>query len=83
MNKTTIITDTITYIEDLKTTVEELSNQLLQMEATSFGEEKIKLKEIDDDQDIKWGIKVTSYPYIHHSIFLNFFFNKKNTKIII
>lgn len=63
MTKTTIITDAITYIEALKMSVEELSNQLLQMEASSFGEEKIKLKEIDDEQDTKWGIKVR--PYIH------------------
>ncbi|KAH6790511.1 hypothetical protein C2S51_005517 [Perilla frutescens var. frutescens] len=57
MNKATIITDAITYIEQLKNSVEELSNQLLQMEATTFDEEKIKLKEIDDEQETKkWGI---------------------------
>ncbi|KAH6773857.1 hypothetical protein C2S52_003225 [Perilla frutescens var. hirtella] len=57
MNKATIITDAITYIEQLKNSVEELSNQLLQMEATTFDEEKIKLKEIHDEQETKkWGI---------------------------
>ena len=40
-------------------TVEELGNQIQQMEATSVDEEKIKLKEIDDKQEMKkHGIKV-------------------------
>ncbi|XP_047957128.1 uncharacterized protein LOC125202725 isoform X2 [Salvia hispanica] len=59
MTKSTIITDAITYIEELKTTVEELSNHLLELEETSVDEEKIKLKEIDDEKEMKkHGIKV-------------------------
>ncbi|KAL3625256.1 hypothetical protein CASFOL_030710 [Castilleja foliolosa] len=41
MNKATIITDAITYIEEMKNTVEELTHQLHEMEATNI---------VDDDQ---------------------------------
>ncbi|KAL6562202.1 hypothetical protein OROGR_003209 [Orobanche gracilis] len=52
MNKASIITDAITYIQELKKTVEELTHQLYQIEATSMesGEDrqqKIKYKNID------------------------------------
>ncbi|KAL1537420.1 transcription factor DYT1-like [Salvia divinorum] len=67
MTKSTIITDAITYIEELKLTVEELGNQLLQMEATSVDEEKIKLKEIDDEKEMKkHGIKVEVEAEVNH-----------------
>ncbi|KAI3456381.1 hypothetical protein Pfo_013044 [Paulownia fortunei] len=57
MNKASIITDAITYVEELKNTVEELTDQLLQMEATSADEEKTKFQEIDAEQEMKkWGI---------------------------
>ncbi|KAL6567471.1 hypothetical protein OROGR_001139 [Orobanche gracilis] len=56
MNKESIITDATTYIQELKKTVEELTNQLYQMEATSVesDEEKIKHESIDHSkQEIK------------------------------
>lgn len=72
MNKATIITDAITYIEELKTCVEELSNQLLQMEATTFGEEKIKVKESDVEQEMKkLGIRVIIKLLILFKLFFN------------
>ncbi|KAL0398700.1 UNVERIFIED_CONTAM: Transcription factor DYT1 [Sesamum radiatum] len=57
MNKATIITDAITYIEELQKSVEDLTDQLHQMEATSVAEEKPNFKEIDADQEMnKWGL---------------------------
>ncbi|KAG8385677.1 hypothetical protein BUALT_Bualt03G0070000 [Buddleja alternifolia] len=57
MNKATIITDAITYIEELQKSVKDLSDQLLQMEATSLEEEKINFRDIDAEQEMKqWGI---------------------------
>lgn len=65
MTKSTIITDAITYIEELKMTVEELSNHLLELEETRVDEEKIKLKEIDDEKEMKkHGIKVVFILYL-------------------
>ncbi|XP_057764784.1 transcription factor DYT1-like [Salvia miltiorrhiza] len=82
MNKATIITDAITYIEELKMCVEELGNQLLQMEATSIDEEKIKLKEMDDEQEIKkHGIKVEVEVEVNHicgtKLWIRIVFQKK------
>ncbi|KAK4439277.1 Transcription factor DYT1 [Sesamum alatum] len=58
MNKATIITDAITYIEELKQSVEDLTHQLHQMEATSVAQEKPDdFKEIDAEQETnKWGL---------------------------
>ncbi|KAL6573899.1 hypothetical protein OROHE_001441 [Orobanche hederae] len=59
MNKASIITDAITYIQELKKTVEELTHQLYQMEATSVEsdedrQQKIKYKNINySGQEIK------------------------------
>ncbi|KAG6392287.1 hypothetical protein SASPL_146501 [Salvia splendens] len=53
MTKSTIITDAITYIEELKMTVEELSHHLLELEETSVDEEKSKLKEMDAEKEMK------------------------------
>lgn len=59
MNKATIITDAITYIEELRKSVEELTNQILQMEATDE-EKKAKCQEMDAEQETnnKCGIPV-------------------------
>ncbi|KAL2244873.1 UNVERIFIED_CONTAM: Transcription factor DYT1 [Sesamum indicum] len=57
MNKATIITDAITYIEELQKSVEDLTDQLHQMEATSVAEENPNFKEIDAEQGMnKWGL---------------------------
>ncbi|KAK6149814.1 hypothetical protein DH2020_017339 [Rehmannia glutinosa] len=53
MNKASIITDAITYIEELKNTVEELTDQLQQMEAVGVDEEKIKFEAINSEQEMK------------------------------
>ncbi|KAK6124030.1 hypothetical protein DH2020_042246 [Rehmannia glutinosa] len=53
MNKASIITDAITYIEELKNTVEELTDQLQQMEAIGVDEEKIKFEAINSEQEMK------------------------------
>lgn len=59
MNKATIITDAITYIEELQKSVEDLTDQLHQMEATSVAEENPNFKEIDAEQGMnKWGLAV-------------------------
>lgn len=59
MNKATIITDAITYIEELQNSVKNLSDQLLQMEATCVDEEKPDFEETDAQQEMnKWGITV-------------------------
>ncbi|PIN02556.1 hypothetical protein CDL12_24926 [Handroanthus impetiginosus] len=52
MTKATIITDAITYIEELKKTVEELTDQLRQIKTTCADEEKTN----SEEEDIKkWG----------------------------
>ncbi|GFP83935.1 transcription factor dysfunctional tapetum 1 [Phtheirospermum japonicum] len=55
MNKASIITDAITYIEELKNTVEELTHQLHQMEAISIDDdqEPIKFEEIDSEPEMQ------------------------------
>lgn len=61
MNKATIITDAIAYIEDLKKCVEDLSDQLLQMDQeTCVLEANMKHGETSIEQEIakNWGIKV-------------------------
>lgn len=59
MNKATIITDAIAYIEDLKKCVEDLSDHLLQMDQeTCVHEENMKRGETSIEQEIMkdWGI---------------------------
>lgn len=61
MNKATIITDAITYIEELQSTVRDLSDQLYQMDA-SF-KEQTQVKEVTDNnaEEISknWGLLQT------------------------
>ena len=60
MNKATIITDAISYIEKLQKSVRDLSDQLFEMEAT--GEEQYletPIDAIDAAEEMKtWGIRV-------------------------
>lgn len=58
MNKGTIVTDAITYIEELEKSSTGLRNQLLEMEATVVEESKLP---IDAAEEMKnWGIEVSS-----------------------
>uniref|UniRef100_A0A3Q7F4R7 Plant bHLH transcription factor ACT-like domain-containing protein n=1 Tax=Solanum lycopersicum TaxID=4081 RepID=A0A3Q7F4R7_SOLLC len=59
MTKETIITDAITYIRELQMNVDNLSEQLLEMEATQGEELETKNEEIIDTADEmgKWGIE--------------------------
>ncbi|KAK4361003.1 hypothetical protein RND71_019955 [Anisodus tanguticus] len=59
MTKETIITDAITYIRELQTNVDNLSEQLLEMEATHGVELETKNEEIIDTAEEmgKWGIE--------------------------
>lgn len=63
MTKETIITDAITYIRELQTNVDYLSEQLLEMEATHA--EQLETKNeviIDTAEDMgKWGIEVGNF----------------------
>ncbi|KDP20835.1 hypothetical protein JCGZ_21306 [Jatropha curcas] len=57
MNKATIIEDAITYIQELQNNVEFLSDQLLEMDASSEEEIKAKIDEIDSAGEMKqYGI---------------------------
>lgn len=63
MNKATIITDAITYIEELQGTVRNLSDLLYQIDASMEGQLEIHnhSKEITTDnaeEMKKWGIEV-------------------------
>ena len=59
MNKATIVEDAITYIEKLQDKVQNLSQELHQMEATSVETAETKIVEIDAVEDMKnWGIQV-------------------------
>lgn len=59
MNKASIIEDAITYIEDLQKNVEDLSHQLLEMEASPVGAAGQSSNTIDDEEDMNiHGIKV-------------------------
>lgn len=63
MNKATIITDAITYIEELQGTVKDLSDLLYQMDASMEGHLEIhnQSREITTDnaeEMKKWGIEV-------------------------
>ncbi|XP_019224250.1 PREDICTED: transcription factor DYT1 [Nicotiana attenuata] len=60
MTKETIITDAITYIRELQTNVNNLSEQLLEMEATHGEELETKSEEnIDTAEEMaNWGIEV-------------------------
>lgn len=59
MNKATIIEDAITYIKTLQNTSKVLSDQLLEMEASSEEEEKPVKDEIDAAEEMKkHGIQV-------------------------
>ncbi|KAL8460226.1 hypothetical protein ACS0TY_031167 [Phlomoides rotata] len=86
MNKATIITDAITYIEEQKKSVEELSNQLLQMETTNNAdEEKIKSETIDEEQNsgITPEVEVSHIPGM--KVWIKIIFRKKRgalTKVI-
>ncbi|XP_060194617.1 transcription factor DYT1-like [Lycium barbarum] len=59
MTKETIITDAITYIRELQMNVDNLSEQLLKMEATHGEELETKNEEIIDTAEEmgKWGIE--------------------------
>ncbi|XP_058195044.1 transcription factor DYT1 [Rhododendron vialii] len=58
MNKGTIVTDAITYIEELEKSATDLRNQLLEMEATVVEESKLPIEAIDAAEEIKnWGIE--------------------------
>ncbi|XP_055805688.1 transcription factor DYT1-like isoform X2 [Solanum dulcamara] len=59
MTKETIITDAITYIRELQMNVDNLSEQLLEMEATNGEELETKNEEIIDNAEEmgKWGIE--------------------------
>ncbi|KAL3377445.1 hypothetical protein AABB24_003718 [Solanum stoloniferum] len=59
MTKETIITDAITYIRELQMNVDNLSEQLLEMEATHGEEPETKNEEIIDTAEEmgKWGIE--------------------------
>lgn len=60
MTKPTIITDAISYIHELKSRVQELSDQILAMEATiNEHEQQMERSEVDVTQDMNnWGIEV-------------------------
>lgn len=59
MNKATIISDAITYIEELQKNVKDLSDQLMQMEATCVKEEKKQFEENDNKSEMEnFGIRV-------------------------
>lgn len=79
MNKATIISDAITYIEELKRSVEELSNQLLQMETTNYvDQEKIKSETRDEEQEMKkMGIIIV----INYNMFHLFQMNCSNQNL--
>ncbi|XP_022642431.1 transcription factor DYT1 isoform X2 [Vigna radiata var. radiata] len=58
MNRGTIIVDAITYIEKLQDEVQNLSQQLHQMEATSEETTETKIDEVEAVEDMKnWGIQ--------------------------
>lgn len=65
MTKETIITDAITYIRELQMNVDNLSEQLLEMEATNGEELETKNEEIIDNAEEmgKWGIEVGNFMY--------------------
>ncbi|KAH7858094.1 hypothetical protein Vadar_019895 [Vaccinium darrowii] len=58
MNKGTIITDAIAYVEELQKSASDLTNQLLEMEATLVEESKMPIEAIDAAEKMQnWGIK--------------------------
>lgn len=66
MNKGTIITDAIAYVEELQKSASDLTNQLLEMEATLVEESKMPIEAIDAAEKMQnWGIKV----YMFHTSF--------------
>lgn len=77
MNKATIITDAITYIEELKTTVEELSNQLLQMDAPNF----VDQENIKHEEEIQENINKTVTTKSFHLFWLHYNINPTITII--
>ncbi|GFP95998.1 transcription factor dysfunctional tapetum 1 [Phtheirospermum japonicum] len=90
MNKASIITDAITYIEELRNTVEELTHQLHQMEAISIedDQELIKFDEIDSEQEMK-KLGITPEVQVNHicgtKLWIKIVFPKHNgglTKLI-
>ncbi|WOG89914.1 hypothetical protein DCAR_0209154 [Daucus carota subsp. sativus] len=59
MTKPAIITDAISYIHELKSHVQELSDEILSMEATSNEhEQKMEMSEVGSAQEMEnWGIE--------------------------
>ncbi|CAI9756553.1 unnamed protein product [Fraxinus pennsylvanica] len=58
MNKATVVTDAVTYIEELQRHVKDLSHQLFEMDANFVEEEATKIEEIDSAEEMKiWGIE--------------------------
>ncbi|XP_073060055.1 transcription factor DYT1 [Primulina eburnea] len=92
MNKATIITDAIAYIEDLKKCVEDLSDQLLQMDQeTCVKGENMKHGETSNtEREMKnWGITQPEVEVIHVDggrLWIKMIFEKKKrgglTKVI-
>jgi len=70
MTKANIIKDAITYIEELKRCVEELSGELLELEGTHYVMEEIirPIRQNDDQKNAaremkNWGIEVVKLPF--------------------
>lgn len=72
MNKATIMTDAVTYIEQLRRHVKDLSNQLLKMDTTFVKEEETtKIEEIDSAEEMTiWGIEVLRLLIINYEVFI-------------
>ncbi|XP_051125455.1 transcription factor DYT1 [Andrographis paniculata] len=89
MTKATIITDAITYIEELKTSVEELSDQLLRLDAAREDEDDSKSEEIIVEAQEKINYELTPDVQVLHvggtKLWIKILFNKKRgaiTKLI-
>ncbi|KAL7088791.1 hypothetical protein ACP275_13G149000 [Erythranthe tilingii] len=65
MNKATIITDAIAYIEELRNSVEELADQILQMEATDE-DRNTKFEDININDDDHQMIKTAPEVEVNH-----------------
>lgn len=72
MNKATIMTDAVTYIEQLRRHVKDLSNQLLKMDTNFVKEEETtKIEEIDSAEEMTiWGIEVLRLLIINYEVFI-------------
>ncbi|KAL3627588.1 hypothetical protein CASFOL_028951 [Castilleja foliolosa] len=82
MNKATIITDAITYIEELKNTVEELTHQLHEMEATNIVDDDQELIKFDFDQREMINAGLQPEVHVNHicgtKLWIKIVFQKKN-----